>query len=134
MYRGDMPQGRGFSAPFGERRRKGRQAGQLKSRGLVVDLGPQQRARQAARAAEQLSRVVVEGLDEGVVVTDSDRRAVSWNASALRILEITAAELAGAVAPFKDDLQIVAESDSPAVRDRKSTRLNSSHLGISSAV
>jgi hypothetical protein len=38
-----MPQGRGFSAPFGERRRKGRQAGQLKSRGLVVDLGPQQR-------------------------------------------------------------------------------------------
>jgi hypothetical protein len=60
MYRGHMPQGRGFSAPFGERRRKGRQAGQLKSRGLVVDLGPQQRARQAARAAEQLSRVVVE--------------------------------------------------------------------------
>jgi diguanylate cyclase (GGDEF)-like protein/PAS domain S-box-containing protein len=106
-----MPQGRGFSAPFGERRRKGRQAGQLKSRGLVVDLGPQQRARQAARAAEQLSRVVVEGLDEGVVVTDADRRAVSWNASALRILELTAAELAGAAAPFKDDLQIVAEHD-----------------------
>jgi diguanylate cyclase (GGDEF)-like protein/PAS domain S-box-containing protein len=111
MYREDMPQGRGFSAPFGERRRKGRQAGQLKSRGLVVDLGPQQRARQAARAAEQLSRVVVEGLDEGVVVTDAERRAVSWNASALRILELSAAELAGAVAPFKDDLEIVAEHD-----------------------
>jgi diguanylate cyclase (GGDEF)-like protein/PAS domain S-box-containing protein len=111
MYRGDMPQGRGFSAPFGERRRKGKQAGQLKSRGLVVDLGPQQRARQAARAAEQLSRVVVEGLDEGVVVTDAERRAVSWNVSALRILELSAAELAGAVAPFKDDLEIVAEHD-----------------------
>jgi diguanylate cyclase (GGDEF)-like protein/PAS domain S-box-containing protein len=111
MYRGNMPQGRGFSAPFGERRRKGRQAGQLKSRGLVVDLGPQQRARQAARAAEQLSRVVVEGLDEGVVVTDAQRRAVSWNASALRILELSAAELAGARAPFKDDLKIVAEHD-----------------------
>ncbi|MCW2983321.1 MAG: hypothetical protein JWR63_891 [Conexibacter sp.] len=106
-----MPHGRGLSAPFGERRRKGRQAGQLKSRGLVVDLGPQQRARQAARAAEQLSRAVVEGLDEGVVVTDSDRRAVSWNASALRILELSAEELAGAVAPFKDDLTIVAEHD-----------------------
>ncbi|MCW2992537.1 MAG: hypothetical protein JWQ18_32, partial [Conexibacter sp.] len=115
MYRGDMPQGRGFSAPFGERRRKGRQAGQLKSRGLVVDLGPQQRARQAARAAEQLSRVVVEGLDEGVVVTDADRRAVSWNASALRILELSAAELAGALAPFKDDLHIVAEHDGRAL-------------------
>jgi diguanylate cyclase (GGDEF)-like protein/PAS domain S-box-containing protein len=111
MYRTDMPHGRGLSAPFGERRRKGRQAGQLKSRGLVVDLGPQQRARQAARAAEQLSRTVVEGLDEGVVVTDADRRAVSWNASALRILELTAEELAGAVAPFKDDLTIVAEHD-----------------------
>jgi diguanylate cyclase (GGDEF)-like protein/PAS domain S-box-containing protein len=111
MYRDDMPQGRGFSAPFGERRRKGRQAGQLKSRGLVVDLGPQQRARQAARAAEQLSRVVVEGLDEGVVVTDAQRRAVSWNASALRILELSAAELAGALAPFRDDLEIVAEHD-----------------------
>jgi diguanylate cyclase (GGDEF)-like protein/PAS domain S-box-containing protein len=111
MYRGDMPQGRGFSAPFGERRRNGRQAGQLKSRGLVVDLGPQQRARQAARAAEQLSRVVVEGLDEGVVVTDAERCAVSWNASALRILELSAAELAGTVAPFKDDLEIVAEHD-----------------------
>jgi PAS domain-containing protein len=76
-----------------------------------VDLGPQQRARQAARAAEQLSRVVVEGLDEGVVVIDAQRRAVSWNASALRILELSAAGLAGAVAPFKDDLEIVAEHD-----------------------
>jgi diguanylate cyclase (GGDEF)-like protein/PAS domain S-box-containing protein len=104
-----MPTGRGLNAPFGERRRKGRQAGQLKSRGLVVDLGPQQRARQAARAAEQLSRVVVEGLEEGVVVTDPDRRAVSWNPSALRILELTAEELKGAVAPFKDDLTIVLD-------------------------
>ena len=80
MYREDMPQGRGLNAPFGERRRKGRQAGQLKSRGLVVDLGPQQRARQAARAAEQLSRTVVEGLEEGVIVTDAALRATTWNA------------------------------------------------------
>jgi len=106
-----MPSGRGLKAPFGERRRKGRQAGQLKSRGLVVDLGPQQRARQAARAAEQLSRVVVEGLEEGVVVTDPERRAVSWNPSALRILELTAEELKGRVAPFKDDLEIVLDSE-----------------------
>lgn len=106
-----MPSGRGFNAPFGERRRKGRQAGQLKSRGLVVDLGPQQRARQAARAAEQLSRVVVEGLEEGVVVTDAQQRAVSWNPSALRILELTAEQLKGSVAPFRDDFAIVVEDD-----------------------
>ena len=110
-----MPYGRGLSAPFGERRRKGRQAGQLKSRGLVVDLGPQQRARQAARAAEQLSRVVVEGLDEGVVVTDPERRAVSWNPSALRILELTAEELKGATAPFRRDLTIVHDADGRAL-------------------
>ena len=120
MYRADMPTGRGLSAPFGERRRKGRQAGQLKSRGLVVDLGPQQRARQAARAAEQLSRAVVEGLDEGVVVTDPERRAVSWNASALRILEITAEELHGAVAPFKSDLEIVVERDGRGLKPGES--------------
>jgi diguanylate cyclase (GGDEF)-like protein/PAS domain S-box-containing protein len=120
MYRADMPTGRGLNAPFGERRRKGRQAGQLKSRGLVVDLGPQQRARQAARAAEQLSRAVVEGLDEGVVVTDPERRAVSWNASALRILEMSAEELAGAVAPFKDDLSIVTEHDGASLRPGES--------------
>jgi diguanylate cyclase (GGDEF)-like protein/PAS domain S-box-containing protein len=111
MYREDMSQGRGLHAPFGERARQGRKAGQLKSRGLVVDLGPQQRARPAARAAEQLSRTVVEGLEEGVVVTDADRRAVSWNASALRILELTTDELHGRVAPFKDDLEIVAQHD-----------------------
>ncbi|HEY6761614.1 MAG TPA: EAL domain-containing protein [Baekduia sp.] len=107
MYREDMPQGRGLSAPFGERRRQGKQAGQLKSRGLVVDLGPQQRARRAARAAEQLSRTVVEGLEEGVIVTDVDLGAVSWNASALTILELSAEELSSARAPFKRDLHIV---------------------------
>jgi len=106
-----MPKGRGFSAPFGERQRDGRQAGQLISRGLLVDLGPQQRARQAVRAAEQLSRVVVEGLEEGVVVTDPQLRALSWNASALRILELTGADLAGATAPFQHDVRIVAERD-----------------------
>jgi len=31
-----------------------------------------------------------------VVVTDADRRAVSWNTNALRILELSAAGLAGA--------------------------------------
>jgi diguanylate cyclase (GGDEF)-like protein/PAS domain S-box-containing protein len=113
MYRDDMPQGRGLNAPFGERRRKGRQAGELKSRGLVVDLGPQQRARQAARAAEQLSRTVVEGLEEGVIVTDAQLRAVSWNASAARILGLTDADLArpDLIAPFRDDLRIVNERD-----------------------
>lgn len=87
MYREDMPQGRGFSAPFGERR--------------------QTRAREAA---EQLSRVVVEGLEEGVIVTDAALRATSWNASAARILGLTDEQLAGGLtAPFRPDLRIVDE-------------------------
>jgi diguanylate cyclase (GGDEF)-like protein/PAS domain S-box-containing protein len=112
MYREDMPQGRGFSAPFGERRRESNTGQLLKSRGLVVDLGPQQRARQAARAAEQLSRTVVEGLEEGVIVTDAALRATSWNASAVRILGLTDEQLAsGLAAPFREDLRIVDEQD-----------------------
>jgi diguanylate cyclase (GGDEF)-like protein/PAS domain S-box-containing protein len=92
MYREDMPQGRGFSAPSGVRR--------------------QTRARQAAHAAEQLSRVVVEGLEEGVIVTDAALRATSWNASAARILGLTDAQLAGGLtAPFLPDLRIVDERD-----------------------
>jgi diguanylate cyclase (GGDEF)-like protein/PAS domain S-box-containing protein len=121
MYREDMPQGRGSSAPFEERRRQGKQAGQLKSRGLVVDLWPRQRARQAARAAEQLSRMVVEGLEEGVIVTDAQLRAASWNASATRILGVTDAQLAGGLpAPFRTDLRIVDERDGSTLHDAES--------------
>jgi diguanylate cyclase (GGDEF)-like protein/PAS domain S-box-containing protein len=58
------------------------------SRGLVVESGPELRARQQLRIAERLSRVVVDGLEEGVVVTDASLKAVSWNASALRILGV----------------------------------------------
>jgi PAS domain-containing protein len=75
-----------FSAPFGERSRAGRRNPRLVSRGLVVEAAPQQRARQALRAAERMSRTVVEGLEEGVIVIDAGQRPVSWNASALRIL------------------------------------------------
>jgi diguanylate cyclase (GGDEF)-like protein/PAS domain S-box-containing protein len=119
-------------APFGERRRADRTAGQLKSRGLVVDLGPQQRARQAVRAFEQLSRVVVEGLQEGVVITDADGRAASWNASALRILDLSAEQINGRISPFCPDLRATTEDgeelpegDSVAAtahRDRVSVR------------
>ncbi len=58
-------------------------------------------AGQELRAVERLSRAVVEGLEEGVVVTDAELRPVSWNASALRILGVTAAQLAadGIVSP-----------------------------------
>lgn len=83
-----------FSAPFGERIRDGKRSGPLVSRGLVVDAAPQQRARQALRAAERLSRAVVEGLEEGVIVLDPRLRPVSWNVSALRILGISADEIA----------------------------------------
>jgi diguanylate cyclase (GGDEF)-like protein/PAS domain S-box-containing protein len=87
MYREDMPQGRGFNAR-------------------------QTRARQAAHEAEALSRVVVEGLEEGVIVTDAALRATSWNASALRILDLTDEHFAGGLtAPFLPDLRIVDERD-----------------------
>ncbi|WP_051221680.1 putative bifunctional diguanylate cyclase/phosphodiesterase [Conexibacter woesei] len=87
MYREDMPQGRGFNAR-------------------------QTRAGQAAREAEALSRVVVEGLQEGVIVTDAALRATSWNASALRILDLADEDLAGGLtAPFLPDLRIVDERD-----------------------
>jgi len=58
-------------------------------------------AGQELRAVERLSRAVVEGLEEGVVVTDAELRPVSWNASALRILGVTAGQLAadGIVSP-----------------------------------
>jgi len=55
---------------------------------------------------EQLSRVVVEGLEEGVVVTDAGLRALAWNHSALRILGLSTGEMRGAVAPFQPDLRI----------------------------
>src|SRR5262245_63212142 len=46
-------------------------------------------------------------------------------ADAARLVEVTYAEKA-----FVTDLRRAIESDAPAVLDRKSTRLNSSHLGI----
>jgi len=73
------------------------------SRGLVVEGGVQNRARQALRAAEQLSRVVVEGLEEGVVITDPQLRAVSFNASAAAILGVESEQLGGSLAPFVAD-------------------------------
>jgi diguanylate cyclase (GGDEF)-like protein/PAS domain S-box-containing protein len=82
--------GRRILAPFGERAPAGRDDAQLVSRGMVVKGG----ARQALRAAERLSRAVVDGLEEGVVVTDAELRPVRWNASALRILGIGAEQLA----------------------------------------
>lgn len=86
--------GRRILAPFGERARDGRDdATQLVSRGVVVESGPQHRARQALRAAERLSRAVVDGLEEGVVVTDAELLPLSWNASALRILGCDADQL-----------------------------------------
>ncbi|MEA2341807.1 MAG: hypothetical protein QOG11_1884 [Solirubrobacteraceae bacterium] len=86
---------RNLGAPFGERTRAGRRDARLVSRGLVVESGPQQRTRQALRAAEHLSRAVVEGLEEGVVVTDSALRAVSWNASAAAILGLEGQQISG---------------------------------------
>lgn len=95
------------------------------SRGLVVDAAPQQRARQALRAAERLSRAVVDGLEEGVLVLDANLHPVSWNASVLRILGVSAEQLADveqlAQAPATTSLRYdggkpVTASDNPARR------------------
>jgi PAS domain-containing protein len=85
--------------------RNGTEAGKLISR------GPFRRSRTAAtrapsgaRAAEDLSRVVVEELEDGVVVTDPQLRALSWNASALRILDLDPTRIAGSTASFQHHL------------------------------
>lgn len=114
-----------FTAPFGERQRGGRRDDSpLVSRGLVVDAAPQQRARQALRAAERLSRAVVEGLEEGVVVTDAELRPVSWNASALRILGVTPEELsAGRFGEAAVAARVRYDSGKPlSVRDNPAQR------------
>ncbi len=74
-------------------------------------------------AADRLSRAVVEGLEEGVLVTDAELRPVSWNASALRILGVSADQLAadGIAAPAIGTLRYadgraVTERDNPLRR------------------
>lgn len=68
-------------------------------------------------AADRLSRAVVEGLEEGVLVTDAALRPLSWNASALRILGVSAEQLAadGIAAPAIGALRY---GDGRAVTDR----------------
>lgn len=68
-------------------------------------------------AADRLSRAVVEGLEEGVLVTDAELRPVSWNASALRILGVSAEQLVadGIAAPAIGALRY---GDGRAVTDR----------------
>jgi len=68
-------------------------------------------------AADRLSRAVVEGLEEGVLVTDAELRAVSWNASALRILGASAEQLAvdGIASPAVGALRY---ADGRAITDR----------------
>jgi hypothetical protein len=46
----------------------------------------------------------VEELEEGVVVTDPQLRALCWNASALRILDLDPTRIAGSTAPFQHHL------------------------------
>jgi diguanylate cyclase (GGDEF)-like protein/PAS domain S-box-containing protein len=87
-----------FRSPFGERVRPDRRQERLVSRGLVVDPGPQHRASQALRALERLSRAVVDGLSEGVVVLDPQLQVVMWNQSAVDLLGAPAAQLARAAA------------------------------------
>ena len=112
-----MPRTRRLTAPFGERRPSRRHDDRLVSRGLVVESGPQHRARQALRSAEQLSRAVVEGLEEGVVVTDAELRAVSWNDSALTILGLDEREIRCLRAPFVPNSELTNADGHPVSHD-----------------
>lgn len=118
-----MTMARRLGALFGARVRVREHDSRLVSRGVLVESGSQQLTRQALRAAEQLSRAVVEGLEEGVVVTDAELRAEFWNASALAILGLEAHELQGLAAPFlcdgdatEGDGRPVAHDDNPVAR------------------
>jgi diguanylate cyclase (GGDEF)-like protein/PAS domain S-box-containing protein len=108
-------------APFGERSRQRRADERLVSHGLVVESGPTDRAHDALTPSERLSRTVVDGLEEGVVVTDLELRALSWNASALRILGVSAAQLTASTVAAAGTLQYadgkpVTAADNPARR------------------
>jgi len=79
-------------------------------------------------AADRLSRAVVEGLEEGVLVTDAELRPVSWNASALRILGVSAEQLAadGIASPAVGTLRY---GDGRAVSDRDNPLRRALHQG-----
>ncbi len=62
---------------------------------IVVDASPEQETASRLRDAEEMNRSVIETMTEGVVVQDALGRIVSWNASAERILGLSADELAG---------------------------------------
>ncbi len=115
-----------LTAPFGERTRTRRRDDRVVSRGTVVESGPELRARQALRVAERLSRVVVDGLDEGVVVTDARLRAVSWNAAALTVLGVADGSPFADLDSFRDEDGIpIAREDTPphrAQRERQPVR------------
>ena len=114
-----MP-GRSILSPFGERTRAGRDDAQLVSRGVVVESGPQLRARQALRAAERLSRAVVDGLEEGVMVTDPNGRINYVNLAAARMLG--RAELGVPIESLSDayDMQTLAgRTKVPPTRKRQ---------------
>src|ERR1035438_2396532 len=75
---------------------------------------------------------VLESAAIGMAIADINCRFLTANAAYLRLTGYTAAELLEFTLP-----DIIEEADRPAaldLLDRKSTRLNSSHLGISYAV
>jgi diguanylate cyclase (GGDEF)-like protein/PAS domain S-box-containing protein len=79
-------------------------------------------ARQALGAVDGLSRAVVDGLEEGVVVTDASARTISFNPSALRILGVDAVRLADAEPLLGDGSALTLPDGSPLTEDASPIR------------
>src|ERR1035441_10601534 len=121
---------------------------------VVRDITERERAAAALRESEARFRTLVESAPEAIIVFDPDSRQVTdANENALRMFEASREELLAAdIDRLSPQLQSDGRASDKAVRelirrtlagetpaaewmalslDRKSTRLNSSHLGIS---
>jgi PAS domain S-box-containing protein len=87
--------------------------------GQIGQFMERKRIEQGLRDSEERYRSMIGALDEGIVLVDAQRRVFATNASAERILGVTAAEMVGAPAtqPFPDavddDGRPVAGDDLP---------------------
>ncbi|MEO8091400.1 MAG: EAL domain-containing protein [bacterium] len=92
----------------------------ISSQGVLVDVTELRRTERALIESEGLHRSVVDALEEGVFVLDSDGIVVAANASGAGVLEVEAEALLGSPLPFEQaflaDGTPVDEHNSPAMR------------------
>ncbi len=92
----------------------------ITSQGVLVDVTELRHTERALIDSEELHRSVVDALEEGVIVLDSDGMIVAANASGARILGVEIESLVGSRPPFEQALLAdgtpVDEHNSPAIR------------------